>query len=91
MASVVPLRGLVVFLCLLHLHVQGIHCVNTVCLEKMTQYFYDNVQPSQGRQNFQYALAIAVNQDQCNNVQSDIRTEFSVEDALNVNLSWTTF
>ncbi|XP_050960236.1 uncharacterized protein LOC127161534 [Labeo rohita] len=84
MAYVVPLRGLIIFFCLLHLHVRGIQGVNTVCLQKMTQYFYDNVQPKQGKKNFQYALAIAVHQDQCTNEKSDIQNEFNLVDAANV-------
>ncbi|XP_059367814.1 uncharacterized protein LOC132106169 [Carassius carassius] len=85
MASVVLLRHLVIFFCLLHLHFQSIQGVpNTLCLDKMTQYFYDHVQPKQGKQNFQYALAIAVQEDQCTNEQSDIQTEFSLTDAANV-------
>ncbi|XP_042609326.1 uncharacterized protein LOC109070810 isoform X1 [Cyprinus carpio] len=84
MASGVLLRHLVIILCLLHLHVQSIEGVNTVCLDKMTQYFYKHVQPKQGKKDLQYALAIAVHQDQCTNEQSDIQTEFSLTDAANV-------
>lgn len=43
-----------------------------------------SVQPKQGKLNLQYALAIAVDKDQCTNEQSDIQREFSLKDAANV-------
>ncbi|KAG1948265.1 hypothetical protein F2P79_012078 [Pimephales promelas] len=95
MAPVVPLRGLI-FLGLLHLCVQGIQGdVNTAVLAKMTQYFYDNVQPKTKMGiDAQYAIAISVSKDQCTDEeQFDIQTVFSKQDAKHVklNLQWTDF
>uniref|UniRef100_A0A8C2J1A7 Uncharacterized protein n=1 Tax=Cyprinus carpio TaxID=7962 RepID=A0A8C2J1A7_CYPCA len=82
MVSVIPLRGLVIFLCLLHLCVQGIQEVNTVCLAQMTQYFYDNVQPKtkQGT-DAQYALSIYVPPAHCVYSGTKIKNVFDKEDA----------
>uniref|UniRef100_A0A8C1FRE5 Uncharacterized LOC109060409 n=1 Tax=Cyprinus carpio TaxID=7962 RepID=A0A8C1FRE5_CYPCA len=82
MVSVVPLRGLVIFLCLLHLCVQGNEEVNTVCLAQMTQYFYDNVQPKtkQGT-DAQYALSIYVPPAHCVYSGTKIKNVFDKEDA----------
>ncbi len=52
--------------------------------DNLCYFISSSVQPKQGKQNFQYALAIAFNQDQCTNEQSDIQREFSMEDAKNV-------
>ncbi|XP_048016773.1 uncharacterized protein LOC125248696 [Megalobrama amblycephala] len=83
-APMVPLRGLI-FLCLLHLCVQGIQGVNTAVLVKMIQYFHDNVQPkTQSQTDAQYALAIRVPLDQCTKEESDIQTVFSRYDAQKV-------
>ncbi|KAK9961820.1 hypothetical protein ABG768_007220 [Culter alburnus] len=85
MAPMVPMRGLI-FLCLLHLCVQGIQGVNTAVLAKMIQYFYDNVQPQtqKTQTDAQYALAIRVPLDQCKKEESDIQTVFSKDDAQKV-------
>ncbi|CAM4550288.1 unnamed protein product [Leuciscus chuanchicus] len=85
MAPMVPLRGLI-FLCLLHLCVQGVQGdVNTAVLEKMTQYFYDNVQPKNEQQtDAQYAIAISVPQDQYRKETFNIEDVFSKQDAVNV-------
>ncbi|KAK7171474.1 hypothetical protein R3I93_003926 [Phoxinus phoxinus] len=87
MAPMVRLRGLI-FLCLLHLCVQGIQGdVNTAVLAKITQYFYDNVQPKTKREpitDAQYAIAIRVPLGQCTPKSFDIQTVFSKSDAANV-------
>ncbi|XP_052407472.1 uncharacterized protein LOC127952776 [Carassius gibelio] len=82
MVSVVPLRGVIIFLCLLHLCVQGVQDVNTVCLAQMTQYFYDNVQPKtkQGT-DAQYALSIYVPPAHCVDKHAKIKNVFDKEDA----------
>ncbi|KAK9961821.1 hypothetical protein ABG768_007221 [Culter alburnus] len=75
------MRGLI-FLCLLHLCVQGIQGVNTAVLAKMIQYFYDNVQPkTQSQTDAQYAIAIGVPPEQCTKEGSDIQTVFPQQDA----------
>ncbi|RXN13210.1 hypothetical protein ROHU_009833 [Labeo rohita] len=82
MASVVPLRGLVIFLCLLHLCVQGIQDVNTVCLAKMTQYFYDKVQPkTKEGADAQYALSIYLPPAYCVDSKTEIKNKFDNDDA----------
>ncbi|KAF4115025.1 hypothetical protein G5714_002514 [Onychostoma macrolepis] len=87
MASVVPLSGLVIFLCLLHLCVQGVQDVNTVCLAKMTQYFYDNVQPKTGQgADAQYALSIYVPPAHCIDKHANIENEFDKDDAAKVKM-----
>uniref|UniRef100_A0A8C1XIS3 Uncharacterized protein n=1 Tax=Cyprinus carpio TaxID=7962 RepID=A0A8C1XIS3_CYPCA len=85
MVSVIPLRGLVIFLCLLHLCVQGIQEMNTVCLAQMTQYFYDNVQPKtkQGA-DAQYALSIYVPPAHCTDKHAKIENVFDKDDAAQV-------
>ncbi|XP_050958830.1 uncharacterized protein LOC127160213 isoform X2 [Labeo rohita] len=85
MASVVPLRGLVIFLCLLHLCVQGIQDVNTVCLAKMTQYFYDKVQPkTKEGADAQYALSIYLPPAYCVDSKTEIKNKFDNDDAAQV-------
>ncbi|RXN38242.1 hypothetical protein ROHU_001296 [Labeo rohita] len=82
MASVVPLRGLVIFLCLLHLCVQGIQDVNTVCLAKMTQYFYDKVQPkTKNGTDAQYALSIYLPPAHCVDRHANIKNKFDNDEA----------
>ncbi|KAK2907368.1 hypothetical protein Q8A67_006353 [Cirrhinus molitorella] len=78
----VPLRGFIIFLCLLPLCVEGIQDVNTVCLAKMTQYFYDNVQPKTGQgADAQYALSIYVPPAHCTDKHSKIENVFDKFDA----------
>ncbi|XP_050960514.1 uncharacterized protein LOC127161804 [Labeo rohita] len=85
MASVVPLRGLVIFLCLLHLCVQGIQGVNTVCLAKMTQYFYDKVQPkTKNGTDTQYALSIYLPPAHCVDRRANIENKFDDAQAAQV-------
>ncbi|KAL1250519.1 hypothetical protein QQF64_018315 [Cirrhinus molitorella] len=85
MASVVPLRGLVIFLCLLHLCVQGIQDVNTVCLAKMTQYFYNNVQPKTKKgHDAQYSLSIYVPPAHCVHKNANIKNKFDTDEASHV-------
>ncbi|KAL1246563.1 hypothetical protein QQF64_034608 [Cirrhinus molitorella] len=81
----VPLRGFIIFLCLLPLCVEGIQDVNTVCLAKMTQYFYDNVQPKTGQgADAQYALSIYVPPAHCTDKHSKIENVFDKFDAAEV-------
>lgn len=85
MVSVVPLRGIIIFLCLLHLCVQGVQDVNTVCLAQMTQYFYDNVQPKTGQgTDAQYALSIFVPPAHCVDKRAKIKNVFDNDDAAKV-------
>ncbi|XP_065138289.1 uncharacterized protein [Paramisgurnus dabryanus] len=77
MASKVAPTGLI-FLCLLQLRVQA--NVNTAVLNKMIQYFDNNVQPKT-MSDIQYAIAISVPEQQCTDETSSIETVFSKGDA----------
>ncbi|KAL1246556.1 hypothetical protein QQF64_034601 [Cirrhinus molitorella] len=84
-ASVVPPRGLVIILCLLHLCVEGIQDVNTVCLANMTQYFYDNVQPkTKAETDAQYALSVYLPPAHCTDKHANIENKFDKFDAAEV-------